>query len=687
MNLRVLISLLLTISVTTVLSQKFIYFPTWSVDSMLSELPEQKGEERINTLNRIAKSLSFINSDSSRIYATQAMNLSNKLNYPEGTAEAFLNFGYIHSFEGNYPKCLKNYQNALKIYDDLDLKRQQAYTYACIGTLNYYASNSEKSIESCLNAINLFRVKNQEGIPIGSATDTMAVYAQLGLYYFLSDSCNKAIDYTIKYLDARNTNSSDITDIFFFHILAGERYSCLGQTDSALLYLNKALNFPDENTNIETLKYRAKSALGFLHFRNGKTGIAIKYFEEALTFYNQKGFLFWASNIAESLGYIYSSIGHHDKAENYYLLSEKVIVEMIDRNSWYRHDSLKHIATWGMELYIPMPTGAIRALMWQNVKSVCFFLYQLNSKKGNTQKALQYHIAYSNASDTLNEIRKSEEILQLQTKFETERYQEEIKNLEQENAIQELRLEQSIYFMIGLGGLVVILIMIALFIIRLTKLRNQQQTLLLQQKLFRSQMNPHFIFNSLTSIQNFIMDAEAHKASKYLSRFSKLIRNILDSSVEEFVPLEEEVSTIENYLELQQIRFKDKFDYSIQMDKKINPENISIPPMLAQPFIENAIEHGLKNKKAKGNIYIRFYSKNNHIVFEVEDDGVGRKKSKEILHQQNKDHKSLGTTITYQRIRVLNKKLKKKITLRILDLKNSDGDSTGTKIVIELPFR
>ena len=108
--------------------------------------------------------------------------------------------------------------------------------------------------------------------------------------------------------------------------------------------------------------------------------------------------------------------------------------------------------------------------------------------------------------------------------------------------------------------------------------------------------------------------------------------------------------------------------------------------MLAQPFIENAIEHGVKHKKSKGNIFIRFTLKNNCIVFEVEDDGVGREKAQEILYKQNKDHKSLATAITRERILVLNKKLKKKITLRILDLKNDKGEPAGTKVVLNIPF-
>jgi len=197
-------------------------------------------------------------------------------------------------------------------------------------------------------------------------------------------------------------------------------------------------------------------------------------------------------------------------------------------------------------------------------------------------------------------------------------------------------------------------------------------------------MNPHFIFNSLTSVQNFIITHDEIKASIYLSRFSDLVRSILNNSMVEQITLEEEIATIENYLELQKVRFTDKFDYSIEVDKTINPENILIPPMLAQPFIENSIEHGFKNKKTKGRILIRFKMDKDKILYEVEDDGIGREKAQEIKQKHLSDHKSLATTLTQERINVLNKKLKHKIKLEIIDLKNEKGEATGTRVVFDI---
>ena len=137
----------------------------------------------------------------------------------------------------------------------------------------------------------------------------------------------------------------------------------------------------------------------------------------------------------------------------------------------------------------------------------------------------------------------------------------------------------------------------------------------------------------------------------------------------------------------EKVRFPLKFDYSIEVNEKIDTENIFIPPMLAQPFIENSIEHGIKHKDTKGNILIRFNIDQNRILYEVEDDGIGREKATEILMKYDKEHKSLATKITKDRIRVLNKKLKIKISLRIEDLKEKNGKPTGTRVIFNIPFK
>jgi sensor histidine kinase YesM len=206
-------------------------------------------------------------------------------------------------------------------------------------------------------------------------------------------------------------------------------------------------------------------------------------------------------------------------------------------------------------------------------------------------------------------------------------------------------------------------------------------------------MNPHFIFNSLSSIQNKIINEEPEIATDYLARFSLLFRNILEGSIEEYIPLVNELETIKNYLELQKVRFPDKFDYIIDIDTDIDIESVMVPPLLTQPFIENAIEHGIKHKEGKGHIDVKIERSSDwairqkaDMVFEVEDDGVGREKAQEIMKKQDKGHKSLATKLTQERIAVLNRRSKKKISMEVIDLKDDQGDAMGTLVRFRLPI-
>jgi len=170
-----------------------------------------------------------------------------------------------------------------------------------------------------------------------------------------------------------------------------------------------------------------------------------------------------------------------------------------------------------------------------------------------------------------------------------------------------------------------------------------------------------------------------------LSRFSDLVRNILNSSVFELVALDVEVRVIENYLELQKVRYPERFEYSLEVDPLFDKESLKIPPMIAQPFIENAIEHGFKNKGSTGHLEISFTNVEQKMVLKIKDDGVGRQKAKEQQIKENISHISLATKLTRQRMDILNKKLKEKITLKIIDLEGGSGEPSGTSVIIGFP--
>ena len=242
------------------------------------------------------------------------------------------------------------------------------------------------------------------------------------------------------------------------------------------------------------------------------------------------------------------------------------------------------------------------------------------------------------------------------------------------------------YLLMAVSFLSVVIIILAVTLIRQNRLRARHDTLVIEQRLLRSQMNPHFIFNTLANIQTFILREEPEKASRFLAKFSRLVRNILDNSLEEYVSLDREIDTIESYLGLQKIRFAGKFDFSLRVDERIVAEEIYIPPMLCQPFIENSLEHGIRHREVPGWIDIVFSLRDKELLLQIMDDGVGRERARELESVGHDTHRSMATGITTDRLKILNRKSKKQIRLEITDLKDDAGKALGTRVQFVFPL-
>ncbi|MCB8964058.1 MAG: histidine kinase [Bacteroidales bacterium] len=215
-----------------------------------------------------------------------------------------------------------------------------------------------------------------------------------------------------------------------------------------------------------------------------------------------------------------------------------------------------------------------------------------------------------------------------------------------------------------------------------------RRNLQVEQQLLLSQMNPHFVFNSLTAIQSYIFRNEAHLASKYLASFAKLIRLVLENSRIEFNTVEREVNTLRYYLELQSLRFEERFEYHIEVENQAEINSAQIPPMLTQPFIENAIEHGFLHNSSKGVLSIRFIPDHGKtLTIEVEDNGIGIEKSRQMQIQAGKTHQSLATEITRERIRKIRKSKGFTIDMSITDLGLTDSSKHGTLVKFQIPLQ
>lgn len=220
------------------------------------------------------------------------------------------------------------------------------------------------------------------------------------------------------------------------------------------------------------------------------------------------------------------------------------------------------------------------------------------------------------------------------------------------------------------------------------RLRSAYQKKLASVELtaLRAQMNPHFIFNCLNSIDHYIIKNETRKASEYLNSFSRLIRLILQNSRSNYVNLREELEALKLYMEMESLRFNHRFDYIVKVENDLDLDGIEIPPMLIQPYVENAIWHGLMHKKGKGRVVITLSQRNNCLYCNIEDDGIGRAKAATYKSKHSTRKKSMGMGITNDRINLINNLYNADTTVRVIDLTDQNGNGTGTRIELMIPL-
>lgn len=218
-------------------------------------------------------------------------------------------------------------------------------------------------------------------------------------------------------------------------------------------------------------------------------------------------------------------------------------------------------------------------------------------------------------------------------------------------------------------------------------LKIEKQLIEIQQKALRLQMNPHFIFNSLNSIQSFILTRDIDLAVNYLSKFSQLMRLILNNSGESIIPLADEIQAVVHYLEIEKLRFDYKFDYTINIAPEIDEEFVGVPPMILQPYVENSIIHGLVHKPTKGHIEINFSFDGSNLVVTISDDGIGREMAMKLKNENGLQAVSRGMLITKERLDILNRNTNHKLSVNVTDLKSDNGKPCGTRVVLNILYQ
>ncbi|WP_230635392.1 histidine kinase [Chryseobacterium sp. LC2016-29] len=258
--------------------------------------------------------------------------------------------------------------------------------------------------------------------------------------------------------------------------------------------------------------------------------------------------------------------------------------------------------------------------------------------------------------------------------------EQRISQLEQEKKLKDELIRKKNIFNYSLIGVLVLLTGLIIFIFRtLKKVQIKNKKIALQS--LRREMNPHFIFNSLNSVNHFIATNNELEANQYLTKFSKLMRGVMENSSEDFIPFQQELDLLQNYLALEKTRFSDKFDYEIEVDESLNTQSLKVPGMLIQPFLENAVWHGLRYRTEKGFLSLKFEKNNDSLNIFIEDNGIGIEESKKQKTEHQKSRKGRGMKNTLERIALLNDLYKQNIECKITDKKEEPG------VFVEISFK
>lgn len=443
----------------------------------------------------------------------------------------------------------------------------------------------------------------------------------------------------------------------------GNVYRLKKDYDKALELQRKALKL--------LLPYDDFDGLGNAHNTIGDIFREQKDFTKALSNYN-KALVYFESTgnqekiatVYHNVGYVFDKQGKYENALNYLNRCVKIRSQFGYKGSVY-------------------PT-------YQTISDVYF-------KTGNQKLAYKYlklYVDYADSSKTLESSAKIAELNELYRSEQRERFislqADSIERQRQDKALTSAKLENvelktnlQTYVIFGFVIFMLLAGIIGFYRWNQTKIRQQQQQAEMNQTLLRAQMNPHFVFNAMSVIQSYIYDNDTKNSAKFLVNFSKLMRLILENSSKDLIPIQTEYEILDKYLNIQKLRFEDRFEFSVKVDQQLYDEEAVIPPMITQPFIENAIEHGRLHLKEDGFINVHFYKKDNMLQITVQDNGIGRKGAE--LNKKSKEHKSMAMKITKERIDNLNKKYRSDGFLQIEDYNKTD--ETGTDVLISIPYR
>ncbi|MCF8366920.1 MAG: tetratricopeptide repeat protein [Bacteroidales bacterium] len=556
-------------------------------------------------------------------------------------SECYGEIGIVYKNQGKYDEALDFLQKAIEIAYTLDEPDWVAICNNNIGNIYKAKGFYSIAIDYYLKALLTFEEMNQQ-------RRVSTCMHSVGTLFFEQQNYQKAMEYYERALEITLQTGDRIRELNL-KMAVGNTLAVTGQFSVAKKNYFEALRIFDSSGYQHGLDDCYK-LMGIVLLEEQNADSAAMYFEKALKISLIENDLTNMAEIFGKQGIVYMQQGKYNLAK----------------------------AVLGKSDSLAMKLGAPAMVMEASSN-----LYRLHLAIGNSETALEYYVRYATMKDSLFKDAQYRAITEMEIKYETVKSEKDIAVLRQKTKVQELIISRRNRLLWSVAIIFVVMLAGIYFYYQNRRLKAVQQASELENRLLRAQMNPHFIFNSLIAIQGFIYERNPVEAGDFLAKFADLVRLTLENSRSEFVLLQKEIGMLRVYLELQQLRYNMKFDFNIHIDENIDPGNLKIPPMLAQPFIENAVEHGIRHKADKGFIKVLFYRVNNNVQVVVEDDGVGRDAAMKIKKKDKPG--SLAISITRERLQVLSKKYKEKFDFQIHDLFDEKKQPCGTRVEFTMP--
>ncbi|MWW26070.1 tetratricopeptide repeat-containing sensor histidine kinase [Algibacter lectus] len=571
-------------------------------NSSVINAQEQINEpQQVEALLLKSKGLAQTNIDSSYFYATKAAEKSKLINSDTLLAKSNLQQSSLLIFKKEFSKSDSLLQeNLTKILP----KHIKGLTIHNLATIQYYKQDFQKALELYVQAAGILeRTKKTEQL--------VSTYSNIGtINASLKNYKNAQI-----YLE-RALALSDFDEVVKLQILV----------NLCNIYYNEKQfkKYTESIFKAEELaiKYNSKNTLSTIYnnlsiyFTNDGADYnkAVSYGKKAIALKKEL-------NSTNTLNVTYNNIG------NAYL----------KRQEYQKAISFLDSASIGAQ-------GLLKSYIFNNLKESYLGLKQYKT-------ALHYADLKDKIKDSITNQKQKESVAELTEKYESEKKEQRINILDTENKLQALTIKQQNYLLAALALFVLLIIILGYFGFKSYKIQQQLDKVLLQQRLRKMQLNPHFLFNALQSIQNFIHQNDKEKSSSYLTSYSKLIRLVLEKSDNDFITVEDDKAAIESYLSLQLLNYNNTFSFKINIEESVDEDFDMLPTLITQPFVENAILHGLKNND-NGIISVKYYKRDSILHVSITDNGKGFEAKKD---DSNRLHKSMSMEIIKEQLKNLNK--------------------------------